>query len=224
MGRESGCPGSWGPGLTAGRAQCRVEPGPHPSSFPTLPGSLPRITPGIACAACGASERAAISFRISRGPGDPGETTSLRSRPQPLVCLVRRSRGHIFANFVTAFIKWGFTGALSSISGLVDELNKTVWDGGAALEKVFVLRRMEPAFRALCRQGRPGSHVAGGHHHPPPHSSSWGSSWELGAVQTGSETEAGSLEDRPLVPLEEGVGVGMQPWITSSHRSTPGLI
>lgn len=63
---------------------------------------------------------------------------------------------------MTAFIKWGFTGALSSISGLVGELNKTVWDAGAALEKIFVSRRMEPAFPALCRRGRPGSRVAGG--------------------------------------------------------------
>lgn len=63
---------------------------------------------------------------------------------------------------MTAFIKWGFTGALSSVSGLAGELNKTVWDAGAALEKIFVSQRMEPAFPALCRRGRLGNRVAGG--------------------------------------------------------------
>lgn len=139
-----------------------MEPGLHSSSFPHLAQPPSRITHGTAFPACSTRERAAISSRISPGPGDQRETTSLRSHPQPLVCLVRRSRGHIFANFVTAFIKWGFTGALSSISGLVGELNKTAWDVGAALEKIFVSRRMEPAFPAPCRRGRPGSEVAGG--------------------------------------------------------------
>lgn len=74
-------------------------------------------------------------------PGLKRDNISPRS-PQPLVCLVRWSRGHIFANFVAAFIKQGFTGALSSISGLVGELNKMVWDAGAAPEKIFVLQRM----------------------------------------------------------------------------------
>lgn len=78
-------------------------------------------------------------------PGAGKETTSLHGRPQPLVCLVHRSRGHVSANFVAAFIKWGFTGALSSISGLVGELNKMVRDAGAAPEKIFVSRRMELA-------------------------------------------------------------------------------
>lgn len=78
-------------------------------------------------------------------PGAGKETASLHGRPQPLVCLVHRSRGHVSANFVAAFIKWGFTGALSSISGLVGELNKMVRDAGAAPEKIFVSRRMELA-------------------------------------------------------------------------------
>lgn len=50
--------------------------------------------------------------------------------------------GTFFANFVAAFIKWGFTAALSSISGLVGELNKMVRDMGAAPEKIFVSQRM----------------------------------------------------------------------------------
>lgn len=55
-----------------------------------------------------------------------------------------------FANFVAAFIKRGFTGALALISGLVSALNKEVWGvGGSCATKMFVSGRMEPAFSAL---------------------------------------------------------------------------
>lgn len=40
-----------------------------------------------------------------------------------------------FANFVAAFIKRGFTGALALISGLVSALNKEVRSVGAAPQR-----------------------------------------------------------------------------------------
>lgn len=55
-----------------------------------------------------------------------------------------------FANFVAAFIKRGFTGALALISGLVSALNKEVRGVGAAPQWMFVSGRMETAFSALC--------------------------------------------------------------------------
>lgn len=58
--------------------------------------------------------------------------------------------GTFFANFVAAFIKQGFTGALALISGLVSALNKEVRGVGGCATKMFVSRRMEPAFSGLC--------------------------------------------------------------------------
>lgn len=119
---------------------------------PAAPASKLHLCPGLS--------------RVSQGLALRRDSVSPRS-PQPLVCLLRQSRGHVFANFVAAFIKWGFTGALSPISGLVGAINKTESDSGAAQEKVFVLQRMScvPCPVQVRRAGRP---VAGG-----PRGSSW---------------------------------------------------
>lgn len=176
---------------------------PIPAPFPTCPAPFPN-NPWHRLPSLQRPVRKLLSLPASlRGPGDQRETTSLRSHPQPLVCLVRRSRGHVFANFVTAFIKWGFTGALSSISGLVGELNKTVWDAGLLWRRY--LFREEWSLRSLPCAGEAGQ--AGTALEGPPRSFSWGSgaqTGELSTVQTGSRREPGSLEDRPVGLSGEG--------------------
>lgn len=141
-------------------------------------------------------------------PGAGQETASLRGHPQPLVCLVHRSRGRVSANFVAAFIKWGFTGALSSLSGLVGELNKTVWDAGAAPEKIFVSQRMEPAFPALCRRGRQGGRQSSWRAGPSEQRSP--NPWEPSTVQTGTgpSLEFSSATCHPWAHLEGVASLG----------------
>lgn len=147
-------------------------------------------------------------------PGASKETTSLHGRPQPLVCLVHRSRGRVSANFVAAFIKWGFTGALSSISGLVGELNKMVRDVGAAPEKIFVSRRMELAsLPCAARQaGRRSSWRAG-----PLSSFSQGRGvlTRGNLLQHEQEVEGGwvPLQKQPLGPL------GRRGWAPEFHSA-----
>lgn len=114
---------------------------------------------------------------------------------------------------MTAFIKWGFTGALSSISGLVGELNKTVWDAGLLWRRY--LFHEEWSLRSLPCAGEAGQ--AGTALEGPRRSFSWGSgaqTGELSTMQTGSGREPGSLEDRPWVSLGREA---MEPWIQSSH-------
>lgn len=104
---------------------------------------------------------------------------------------------------MTAFIKWGFTGALSSISGLVGELNKTVWDAGLLWRRY--LFHEEWSLRSLPCAGEAGQ--AGTALEGPRRSFSWGSgaqTGELSTMQTGSGREPGSLEDRPVGLSGEG--------------------
>lgn len=65
---------------------------------------------------------------------------------------------------------------------------------GAALKKIFVSQRMEPAIPALCRGGRQGGEVAGG-----PLCSSWG---------RGALTPGNSLQCKQDIGRE---GVGVEP-------------
>lgn len=152
-----------------------------------------QITLGVAFPARSAPprERAAISNLFPHLSGARGPQ---RDNISP--------QGHVFANFVTAFIKWGFTGALSSISGLVGELNKTVWDAGLLWRRY--LFREEWSLRSLpCagKAGRAAKPLEG-----LPHSSSRGSGAQTGnsEMQTGSGREPGSLEDRPVGLSGEG--------------------
>lgn len=132
---ELGNPLHWGACLRGRGGHSILIPSPTPFSN----------NPGHRLPSPKRQPKSSYLIRHLSQPGASKETTSLHGRPQPLVCLVHRSRGHISANFVAAFIKWGFTGALSSISGLVGELNKMVRDAGAAPEKIFVSQRMELA-------------------------------------------------------------------------------
>lgn len=132
---ELGNPLHWGACLRGRGGHSILIPSPTPFSN----------NPGHRLPSPKRQPKSSYLIRHLSQPGAGKETTSLHGRPQPLVCLVHRSRGHVSANFVAAFIKWGFTGALSSISGLVGELNKMVRDAGAAPEKIFVSQRMELA-------------------------------------------------------------------------------
>lgn len=132
---ELGNPLHWGACLRGRGGHSVLVPSPTPFSN----------NPGHRLPSPKRQPKSSYLIRHLSQPGAGKETTSLHGRPQPLVCLVHQSRGHVSANFVAAFIKWGFTGALSSISGLVGELNKMVRDAGAAPEKIFVSQRMELA-------------------------------------------------------------------------------
>lgn len=59
--------------------------------------------------------------------------------------------GTFFANFVAAFIKRGFAGALALISGLVSALNKEVRGVGAAPQRCLFPE--EWSLRSLPRAG-----------------------------------------------------------------------
>lgn len=85
--------GAGDPGGHWGTMQNRMGQGLHPGSFPPLPEAFP---------ACSASQKALSLPPISPAPLE--DSFSPRG-PQPLVCLLRQGRGHVFANFVAAFIK-----------------------------------------------------------------------------------------------------------------------
>lgn len=138
---ELGSPLHWG--------ACLRGWGGH--SLRLLPPPPSQTTQGIAFPAPGASRKAPISSCISPSLGPAKEQHLSMAVPSLLFVWYIGAVG-TFLLILWLPLSNGDSGALSSISGLVGELNKMVRDAGAAPEKIFVSRKNGACVPALCNR------------------------------------------------------------------------